>query len=325
MNDRLALELEPVDTLRLANLCGQFDEHLKQIESRLGVEIFCRGNLFTLQGPERTCRATRRLLQGLYQLSAAEVLTPEIINLHLQESGIAELGEAEGQPDIDDEVSVKTKRGIIRGRGPNQRNYLKNIMRHAINFGVGPAGTGKTYLAVACAVAALQDDQVQRIVLVRPAVEAGERLGFLPGDLAQKVDPYLRPLYDALYEMQGFERVATLIERNVIEVAPLAFMRGRTLNDAFVILDEAQNTTREQMKMFLTRIGFGSTAVVTGDITQIDLPSKSMSGLKHALRILDDVKGISFSYFSARDVVRHPMVQHIVEAYDRKSENSDDD
>jgi phosphate starvation-inducible PhoH-like protein len=325
MNDRLALELEPADTLRLANLCGQFDEHLKQIESRLGVDIFCRGNLFTLQGPDRASRAARRLLQRLYQLSATEVLTPEVINLHLQESGIAELGDAEGQPDIDDEVSVKTKRGIIRGRGPNQRNYLKNIMHHAINFGVGPAGTGKTYLAVACAVAALQDDQVQRIVLVRPAVEAGERLGFLPGDMAQKVDPYLRPLYDALYEMQGFERVAALIERNVIEVAPLAFMRGRTLNDAFVILDEAQNTTREQMKMFLTRIGFGSTAVVTGDITQIDLPSKSMSGLKHALRILDGVKGVSFSYFSARDVVRHPMVQHIVEAYDRESGRSNDD
>jgi len=325
MSDRLALELEPADTLRLANLCGQFDEHLKQIESRLGVDIFCRGNQFTLQGPERTCRAARRLLQGLYRLSATEVLTPEVINLHLQESGIVELGGEEDQPDIDNEVSVKTKRGIIRGRGPNQRNYLKNIMRHAINFGVGPAGTGKTYLAVACAVAALQDDRVQRIVLVRPAVEAGERLGFLPGDMAQKVDPYLRPLYDALYEMQGFERVATLIERNVIEVAPLAFMRGRTLNDAFVILDEAQNTTREQMKMFLTRIGFGSTAVVTGDITQIDLPSKSMSGLKHALRILDDVKGVSFSYFSARDVVRHPMVQHIVEAYDRESASSNDD
>jgi len=325
MSDRLALELEPVDTLRLANLCGQFDEHLKQIESRLGVEIFCRGSLFTLQGSDRTCRAASRLLQRLYQLSATEVLTPEVINLHLQESGIDELGGEEGQPGADDEVSVKTKRGIIRGRGPNQRNYLKNIMRHAINFGVGPAGTGKTYLAVACAVAALQKDQVQRIVLVRPAVEAGERLGFLPGDMAQKVDPYLRPLYDALYEMQGLERVATLIERNVIEVAPLAFMRGRTLNDAFVILDEAQNTTREQMKMFLTRIGFGSTAVVTGDITQIDLPSKSMSGLKHALRILDDVKGVSFSYFSARDVVRHPMVQHIVEAYGRESGNSHDD
>ena len=325
MSDRLALELEPVDTLRLANLCGQFDEHLKQIESRLGVEIFCRGSLFTLQGSDRTCRAASRLLQRLYRLSATEVLTPEVINLHLQESGIDELGDEEGQLGADDEVSVKTKRGIIRGRGPNQRNYLKNIMHHAINFGVGPAGTGKTYLAVACAVAALQKDQVQRIVLVRPAVEAGERLGFLPGDMAQKVDPYLRPLYDALYEMQGIERVATLIERNVIEVAPLAFMRGRTLNDAFVILDEAQNTTREQMKMFLTRIGFGSTAVVTGDITQIDLPSKSMSGLKHALRILDDVKGVSFSYFSARDVVRHPMVQHIVEAYDRESGNSDDD
>lgn len=325
MSDRLALELEPVDTLRLANLCGQFDEHLKQVESRLGVEIFCRGNLFTFQGSDRTCRAASRLLQRLYRLSATEVLTPEVINLHLQESGIDELGDEEGQPGADDEVSVKTKRGIIRGRGPNQRSYLKNIMRHAINFGVGPAGTGKTYLAVACAVAALQKDQVQRIVLVRPAVEAGERLGFLPGDMAQKVDPYLRPLYDALYEMQGLERVATLIERNVIEVAPLAFMRGRTLNDAFVILDEAQNTTREQMKMFLTRIGFGSTAVVTGDITQIDLPSKSMSGLKHALRILDDVKGVSFSYFSARDVVRHPMVQHIVEAYDRESGNSHDD
>ena len=322
MSDRLALELEPVDTLRLANLCGQFDEHLKQVESRLGVEIFCRGNLFTFQGSDRTCRAASRLLQRLYRLSATEVLTPEVINLHLQESGIDELGDEEGQSGADDEVSVKTKRGIIRGRGPNQRSYLKNIMRHAINFGVGPAGTGKTYLAVACAVAALQKDQVQRIVLVRPAVEAGERLGFLPGDMAQKVDPYLRPLYDALYEMQGLERVATLIERNVIEVAPLAFMRGRTLNDAFVILDEAQNTTREQMKMFLTRIGFGSTAVVTGDITQIDLPSKSMSGLKHALRILDDVKGVSFSYFSARDVVRHPMVQHIVEAYDRESDNS---
>ena len=322
MNERLALELEPADTLRLANLCGQFDEHLKQIESRLGVDIFCRGNLFKIQGSERSSRAARRLLQSLYLLSATEVLTPEVINLHLQESGIAELEDEAG---TGDEVSVKTKRGIIRGRGPNQRNYLKNIMCHAINFGVGPAGTGKTYLAVACAVAAMQDEQVQRIVLVRPAVEAGERLGFLPGDMAQKVDPYLRPLYDALYEMLGFDRVATLIERNVIEVAPLAFMRGRTLNDAFVILDEAQNTTREQMKMFLTRIGFGSTAVVTGDITQIDLPSKSMSGLKHALRILENVKGVSFSYFSARDVVRHPMVQHIVEAYDRETERSSDD
>jgi phosphate starvation-inducible PhoH-like protein len=325
MSQRLTLELEPADTLRLANLCGQFDEHLKQIESRLGVEIFCRGNLFTIQGPELPARSTRRLLQSLYRLSEAEVLTPEVINLHLQESGITELAEQADEKQPGDEITVKTKRGIIRGRGPNQKAYLKNIKRHAINFGVGPAGTGKTYLAVACAVAAFQDDQVQRIVLVRPAVEAGERLGFLPGDMAQKVDPYLRPLYDALYEMLGFDRVATLIERNVIEVAPLAFMRGRTLNDAFVILDEAQNTTREQMKMFLTRIGFGSTAVVTGDVTQIDLPRKGASGLIHALRILDQVKGVSFSSFNARDVVRHPMVQHIVEAYDRAAGNGDDD
>ncbi len=325
MTNRVMLELEPADTLRLANLCGQFDEHLKQIESRLGVDIFCRGNLFTIQGPESISRAVRRLLQRLYSLSATEVLTPDVINLHLQESGITELGSETGDQEAEDDISVKTKRGIVRGRGPNQKNYLKNITNHAINFGVGPAGTGKTYLAVACAVASLQEDQVQRIVLVRPAVEAGERLGFLPGDMAQKVDPYLRPLYDALFEMLGFERVATLIERNVIEVAPLAFMRGRTLNDAFVILDEAQNTTREQMKMFLTRIGFGSTAVVTGDITQIDLPRKDLSGLKHALSILSDVKGVSFSYFSAQDVVRHPMVQHIVEAYDREIKKSDGD
>ena len=323
MSDRLTLELEPADTLRLANLCGQFDEHLKQIEGRVGVEIFCRGNLFTVQGPDRAARAARRLLINLYRLAESEVLTPDLVNLHLQESGVTELGEMSADPDPRDEVSVKTRRGTIRGRGPNQKNYLRNITRHAINFGVGPAGTGKTYLAVACAVSALQDDRVQRIVLVRPAVEAGERLGFLPGDMAQKVDPYLRPLYDALYEMIGFERVSTLIERNVIEVAPLAFMRGRTLNDSFVICDEAQNTTREQMKMFLTRIGFSSTAVVTGDITQIDLPRKSDSGLKHALKILADVKGVSVSYFNPRDVVRHPMVQHIVEAYEREEEAVD--
>ncbi len=322
MSERISFEVEPVDTLRLANLCGQFDEHLKQIESRLGVDVFCRGNLYTVQGERRPARAARRLLQSLYKLTESEVLTPRLINLHLQESGIAELESPVASDNSFAEVTVQTKRGIIRGRGPNQKCYLKNISKHAINFGVGPAGTGKTYLAVACAVAALQNDQVQRIVLVRPAVEAGERLGFLPGDMAQKVDPYLRPLYDALYEMMGFERVATLMERNVIEVAPLAFMRGRTLNDAFVILDEAQNTTRDQMKMFLTRIGFGSTAVVTGDITQIDLPRKSMSGLKHALGILSDVKGVSFSYFAATDVVRHPMVQKVVEAYEAESKDS---
>ena len=327
MTDRLTFELDPADTLRLANLCGQFDGHLKQIEARLGVEIFCRGNVFTVLGPQRSLRSAKRLLQNLYRLSEAEVLTPDLVNLHLQESGVAELEGGEGIVEVEDEIAIKTRRGTIRGRGPNQKAYLRNIAAHAINFGVGPAGTGKTYLAVACAVAALQDDAVQRIVLVRPAVEAGERLGFLPGDMAQKVDPYLRPLYDALYEMLGFERVSTLIERNVIEVAPLAFMRGRTLNDAFVILDEAQNTTREQMKMFLTRIGFGSTAVVTGDLTQIDLPRKEFSGLRHALDILADVKGVTVSHFTARDVVRHPMVQHIVEAYERaaRAEGGDGD
>jgi len=325
MTDRLTFELEPADTLRLANLCGQFDEHLKQIETRIGVEIFCRGNVFTVLGPPRSLRAAKRLLQNLYRLSETEVLTPDLVNLHLQESGVAELEGSEGIVEVEDEIAIKTRRGTIRGRGPNQKNYLRNIAGHAVNFGVGPAGTGKTYLAVACAVAALQDDAVQRIVLVRPAVEAGERLGFLPGDMAQKVDPYLRPLYDALYEMLGFERVSTLIERNVIEVAPLAFMRGRTLNDAFVILDEAQNTTREQMKMFLTRIGFGSTAVVTGDLTQIDLPRKDLSGLRHALKILAGVQGVTVSHFSARDVVRHPMVQHIVEAYDRENQDGDGD
>ena len=317
MSNILNLELEPADTERLANLCGQFDEHLKQIESRLQVDIFCRGNLFTVQGEARQARATSRLLKQLYQLSETEMLTPELINLHLQESGISEIADAEENAPLVDEITIITKRGAIRGRGPNQKSYLQNINKHAVNFGIGPAGTGKTYLAVASAVAALQADNVQRIVLVRPAVEAGERLGFLPGDLAQKVDPYLRPLYDALYEMLGFDHVTRLIDRNVIEVAPLAFMRGRTLNDAFIILDEAQNTTTEQMKMFLTRTGFGSTAVITGDVTQIDLPKNQLSGLKQAAKILKDVEGISFSYFSAQDVVRHPMVQRIVQAYDK--------
>ena len=317
MSQRLNLELDPADTERLANLCGPFDEHLKQIESRLQVDIFCRGNLFTVQGESHQARATRRLLQQLYKLSESEMLTAEIINLHLQDSGIAEIADADMIEQNIDDITIITKRGAIRGRGPNQKCYLRNVTKYAVNFGIGPAGTGKTYLAVASAVAALQDDQVQRIVLVRPAVEAGERLGFLPGDLAQKVDPYLRPLYDALYEMLGFDHVTRLIDRNVIEVAPLAFMRGRTLNDAFIILDEAQNTTTEQMKMFLTRTGFGSTAVITGDVTQIDLPKHQLSGLKQAAKVLKDVEGISFSYFSALDVVRHPMVQRIVQAYDR--------
>ena len=317
MSQKLNLELEPADTERLANLCGPFDQHLKQMESRLQVDIFCRGNLFVVQGETRPARAASRLLKQLYRLSETELLTPKMINLHLQEAGVAEITDAEEDATHADEVTIITKRGAIRGRGPNQKLYLRNINKHAVNFGIGPAGTGKTYLAVASAVSALQEDRVQRIVLVRPAVEAGERLGFLPGDLAQKVDPYLRPLYDALYEMLGFDHVTRLIDRNVIEVAPLAFMRGRTLNDAFVILDEAQNTTTEQMKMFLTRTGFGSTAVITGDVTQIDLPKHQLSGLKQAVSILKDVEGISFSYFSAKDVVRHPMVQRIVRAYDK--------
>ena len=325
VSKRINLELEPADTERLANLCGQFDQHLKQMESRLQVDIFCRGNLFTVEGEVRQARAASRLLKQLYTLSETELLSPEVINLHLQDSGIAEIAEAEENKPHADDVTIITKRGAIRGRGPNQKRYLRNIDKHAVNFGIGPAGTGKTYLAVASAVGALQDDRVQRIVLVRPAVEAGERLGFLPGDMAQKVDPYLRPLYDALYEMLGFDHVARLIERNVIEVAPLAFMRGRTLNDAFIILDEAQNTTTEQMKMFLTRTGFGSTAVITGDVTQIDLPKHQLSGLKQAAKILKNVDGISFSYFSARDVVRHPMVQRIVMAYDHASKEENPD
>jgi len=325
MSQRLNLELEPADTERLANLCGQFDQHLKQIESRLQVDIFCPGNLSAVQGEARQARATGRLLKQLYKLSETELLTPELINLHLQDSGIAEIADADGDEPHSDEITIITKRGAIRGRGPNQKRYMHNINKFAVNFGIGPAGTGKTYLAVASAVAALQADHVQRIVLVRPAVEAGERLGFLPGDLAQKVDPYLRPLYDALYEMLGFDHVTRLIDRNVIEVAPLAFMRGRTLNDAFIILDEAQNTTTEQMKMFLTRTGFGSTAVITGDVTQIDLPKNQLSGLKQAAKILKDVDGISFSYFSAQDVVRHPMVQRIVQAYARAGSDGSSD
>ena len=314
-----SITLEPVDNTRLANLCGQFDEHLHQIENRLGVEIACMGNEFTIAGEEQRAHQAGRMLRRLYKRSEEQVLTPESVNLHLQDSGLDDAPAGEGGA----EIVIRTKRGVIRGRGPNQKQYLSQIQSNAINFGIGPAGTGKTYLGVACAVDALENDRVRRIVLVRPAVEAGERLGFLPGDLSQKVDPYLRPLYDALYEMLGFDRVGKLIERNVIEVAPLAFMRGRTLNDSFVILDEAQNTTPEQMKMFLTRIGFGSTAVITGDITQIDLPRNQHSGLKQALKILGDVDGVTFTRFTSRDVVRHPMVQRIIEAYERESENAE--
>ncbi len=317
------LLLEPVDNARLANLAGQLDEHLRLLERRLGIEINHRGNRFRLIGEADTVAVAARVLAALYATTAAQALTPELVHLQLQQAGVDQL--LEQAPADEPEVAVQTRRGVIRGRGRNQQRYLRAVLTHDINFGIGPAGTGKTYLAVAAAVDALQRETVRRIVLVRPAVEAGERLGFLPGDMAQKVDPYLRPLYDALYEMMGFERVDRLLERSVIEVAPLAFMRGRTLNEAFIILDEAQNTTVEQMKMFLTRIGFGSTAVVTGDVTQVDLPRRARSGLRHAVDVLAAVNGISFTFFNSRDVVRHPLVQRIVDAYERieKAEAAD--
>ncbi len=313
--------LEPNDSRHLAILCGQFDQHLKQIESRLGVRIQARGNEFSLLGDADPVTATGRLLTHLYQEICEGVgLSPESLHLQLHQAGLETLmGETTGVPGeggIGNLAVIRTKRASVKPRGKNQQSYVRAIGRTDINFGIGPAGTGKTYLAVACAVEALLNDQVRRILLVRPAVEAGEKLGFLPGDLSQKINPYLRPLYDALYEMLGFETVNKYIERNIIEVAPLAFMRGRTLNNAFIILDEAQNTTSEQMKMFLTRIGFGSTAVITGDITQIDLPRGSQSGLTHLMKVLDSVDGIGFTYFQNRDVVRHPLVQRIVEAYE---------
>ncbi len=310
------ITLLPADNQRLSNFCGQLDIHLRQIEQRLHVDIANRGNHFKVSGVDAAVKAACAVMLKLFELTEKEEISPEQVHLSLQDASIDQLLQPE--PSIKpDPVAIKTKRGVIKGRGDNQQAYLHKILNHDINFGVGPAGTGKTFLAVACAVEALQNETVKRIILVRPAVEAGEKLGFLPGDLAQKVDPYLRPLYDALYDMLGFERVEKLLEKNVIEVAPLAFMRGRTLNDSFIILDEAQNTTTEQIKMFLTRIGFGSTAVITGDVTQIDLPNEKMSGLKHVLKVLKDVDGISFTFFGVRDVVRHPLVQRIVAAYDR--------
>ena len=310
--------LQPEDAERLANLAGPFDEHLRLIESRLGVEIANRANAFRVSGEVEAAHAAEALLRSLYQDAGSETLDPHKIHLRMNAANVARLragADADFQPQ---EISIRVKRGTVRGRGDNQARYLHAIATHDINFGIGPAGTGKTYLAVASAVEALNESRVQRLLLVRPAVEAGEKLGFLPGDLTQKVDPYLRPLYDALFEMLGVEKVAKLIERNVIEIAPLAYMRGRTLNDAYVILDEAQNTSIEQMKMFLTRIGYGSTAVITGDLSQVDLPKHQKSGLNDALDVLRGVAGISFTFFTARDVVRHPLVARIVEAYDAR-------
>ena len=308
--------LQPDDAERLANLAGPFDEHLRQIELRLGVEIANRANVFRVSGDSDAARSTENLLRSLYEDADSEPLDPHKIHLRMNAANVDRLSDNDGyEPQ---EISIKVKRGFVKGRGANQARYLHAIATHDINLGIGPAGTGKTFLAVASAVEALNESRVQRLLLVRPAVEAGEKLGFLPGDLSQKVDPYLRPLYDALYEMLGVEKVAKLIERNVIEIAPLAYMRGRTLNDAYIILDEAQNTSIEQMKMFLTRIGYGSTAVITGDLSQVDLPKHQKSGLNDAIDVLRGVEGISFTFFTARDVVRHPLVARIVEAYDSR-------
>ena len=324
------IRLEPNDSRRLASLCGHLDEHIKQIANRLHVDIHNRGNQFHLSGEPDLVEAAGTILSELYdQTRDGSELTPEIVHLHLQQSSVAEkaTGHAADNtiPFPSEDVVIRTRRVKIKPRGAHQREYVKNVQKYDINFGVGPAGTGKTWLAVACAVDALEKAEVQRILLVRPAVEAGEKLGFLPGDLAEKIDPYLRPLYDALYEMLGFEKVAKLMDRMVIEVAPLAYMRGRTLNNSFVILDEAQNTTPEQMKMFLTRIGFGTRAVITGDVTQVDLPRHQRSGLVNTLEVLDGVKGIGVTTFDSKDVVRHPLVQRIVEAYDRHERDTDTD
>jgi phosphate starvation-inducible PhoH-like protein len=308
----ISFELSPADNPRLANLCGHLDEHLRMLERGFGVEVNNRGIKFQIIGTAGILPKVQDVIHQLYAETAQTILVPEQVHLAIRQTGGTDtIVEPEQK-----EVIIKTKRGLVKARGLNQQNYLKQVMTHDISFGIGPAGTGKTYLAVACAVEALERDFARRIVLVRPAVEAGEKLGFLPGDLSQKVDPYLRPLYDALYEMLGFERVAKLIEKNIIEIAPLAYMRGRTLNESFIILDEAQNTTKEQMKMFLTRLGYSSTAVITGDITQIDLPSAQGSGLRHAIEVLKDVDGIGFTFFQAKDVVRHSLVQKVIVAYE---------
>ena len=311
--------LEPADNSRLANLCGQFDENLRQIERRLNVEIASRGNHFRVTGMPGAAEVGSHVLRALFKIAGSERLDPERVHICLQESVMNELeitDDGLSESVDEDEYAIQTRRKLVRPRSQNQRLYLKDIQDNDMAFGIGPAGTGKTYLAVASAIDALESEKVRRIILVRPAVEAGERLGFLPGDMSQKVDPYLRPMYDALFDMIGPDQVTRLMERSIIEIAPLAFMRGRSLNEAFVILDEAQNTSVAQMKMFLTRIGFGSRAVVTGDITQIDLPSGQQSGLKNAIDILADVSGVAFTYFQTKDVVRHELVQRIVEAYE---------
>ena len=313
----------PLDNQRLAHLCGSLDGHLRDIESALGVVIARRNETFRVEGAQAAAECAVALLQTLYE-RAARPIGGEALQLALTRAAASvaagDVHVADGAPDA--AVVLHTRRADLEGRTPNQRQYLRQILGHDITFGIGPAGTGKTFLAVACAVDALERSQVQRIVLTRPAVEAGERLGFLPGDLTQKVDPYLRPLYDALYDLMGFDRVTKAFEKGLIEIAPLAFMRGRTLNHSFVILDEAQNTTTEQMKMFLTRIGFGAKALVNGDVTQVDLPRGITSGLVHAEQVLRGVEGIAFTQFTAADVVRHPLVARIVRAYEQSQSQS---
>ncbi|MFV9996550.1 MAG: PhoH family protein [Arsenophonus endosymbiont of Dermacentor nuttalli] len=311
--------LEPADNLRLISLCGPFDDNIKQLERKLGIEINHKNNRFKLIGRPLNISAASNILRRLY-VDTAPIrgiipdIAPEQIHLSIMESQLLEQS-VENVVSYSERINIKTKRGVIKPRTINQAQYITNMLSHDITFGIGPAGTGKTYLAVAAAVDALQRQEIRRILLTRPAVETGEKLGFLPGDLSQKVNPYLRPLYDALFEMLGFEKVEKLIERNVIEVAPLAYMRGRTLNDAFIILDESQNTTIEQMKMFLTRIGFNSKVVITGDVTQVDLPRGHKSGLCHAIEVLSKVKELSFNFFHSDDVVRHPVVAKVVIAY----------
>lgn len=330
-----ALDLEPTDNRRLASLCGPFNEHLKQVEEQLNVSIYNRGHHFRISGEPKSAEAAKELIHTLYEQTHHEKpLTASEIHLYLQEAKNNpsktkhhQSAQHHGDKKNGNEnpgTQISTRRGSqVKPHSANQELYIKNILEHDINFGIGPAGTGKTYLAVACAVSALEKELISRLLLVRPAVEAGEKLGFLPGDFNQKVDPYFRPLYDALYEMLGSDQVIKLIEHHVIEIVPLAYMRGRTLNDAFIILDEAQNTTKEQMKMFLTRIGFNSKVVITGDITQTDLPKGSQSGLSHAINILKDIEDISFTQFQGSDVVRHPLVQSILEAYEKHEKRQD--
>lgn len=319
MSQSLSFDLIPADNSRLANLCGQFNEHLHQLENYFDVGIDCRSNHFQIRGQSNNTKAAMATIKILYEAADKETLVPKTVQLYMseakEEAGGGKVSQNEKQQLT--EWSVITRKGTIKGRAKNQKQYLQQIKTNDLTLGIGPAGTGKTYLAVACAVDALEKANVERLILVRPAVEAGERLGFLPGDLSQKVDPYLRPMYDALYEMMGIEKVIKLIDTGVIEIAPLAYMRGRTLNDAFIILDEAQNTTIDQMKMFLTRIGFGSKAVVTGDITQVDLPKDKMSGLRHAMSLLKKLEGVGVTNFDSGDVVRHPLVKEIVNAYER--------